>query len=104
MGRNSRSARIRETEGSHTPNGRLRRRFWFGPGTLLAVVIAAAALAVQGADRSRYTGPGRGNISAMAGSLREPARPGVTSQPPAKPLWKPEVGLLLEREDLRLTQ
>ena len=75
------------------------RRIWFGPGTILALLVGGAALVM------RYAGanpPAGVNITKQLDSAGFASASAIPS--PTQPLWKPEATLLLERgQALRLT-
>ena len=76
-----------------------RARLRIGPGTLLAVVVAAAILYGQ-VMRPQPTAAGTGQIVYEAdaqGHLRRVATPTMSSDK-LPPLWKPEVSLLLNQD------
>jgi hypothetical protein len=85
-----------------------RRRMWFGPGTVLALLIAATVIgsgrlngqarAIQDAGRVVYEADSHGRMQRVSAPSEAPA------PSPVKPLWKPEVGPLLRgSRDLGLT-
>jgi hypothetical protein len=90
-------------------NQSLRRRLWFGPGTVLALLIGGAALAMQQSQLSNRpqasAAPGgRIAFAANASGRLQPADPTARLPTPARPLWKPEVGLLTKHGiELNLT-
>jgi hypothetical protein len=76
------------------------RRLWFGPGTVLALLIGGAALLLRFADRPAQAGPRAAGRLESAGFTSTSAIPSPTT-----PLWKPEAGLLLKRgRELGLTE
>jgi hypothetical protein len=75
------------------------RRVWFGPGTILALLVGGAALVMRFAGANAPAGVTAGKQLDSAGFTSASAIPS-----PARPLWKPETGLLLARDnDLNLT-
>src|SRR6185503_8016423 len=98
---------VKSVQRTADPPGR-RRRFWFGPGTLMALLTAGAILSLRTADRPAEAGISAGRINYQADGLGHMRKvdggSGAAVSSPSRPLWKPEVSLLQEhRRELHLT-
>lgn len=86
------------TKAAGTSGGR-PRLFRFGPGTIIALLIAAAALIVRASGTQANTSANAGRITYQADSQGHlqpvDAGRGTPIAAPVRPLWKPEVSLLL---------
>lgn len=75
---------------------------WFGPGTVLALLALGTLLVLGNLNHQRDGAAGAGRIVYEAdrdGRLRPVDVPRDPNAPsPTRPLWKPEVHLLLERD------
>ena len=85
-----------------TSEERAPRRRWLrlGPGTILAMAIAAAILISGRLSQPPTVGPDAGKIayeSDSAGKMRRVDTPATVAEA-VPPLWKPEPSLLLDRD------